>query len=577
MQVELRRARATRSASRRSTTHTLQVKLTSPQPWFVQQVAHHVVPGRQQARPSSSTATSGRRRRTSSPNGPFKLADVEARRADRPGQERRLARRRRASASRGSRAGSSSTARPPCRRSRPARSTSTRRRLPPARSRVSRRPPEYEKYEALGTYYYGFNLKNIPDVNQRRAMAFAIDRKEIIDNIAQADQVPGHGLHAAGHAGLRRDQQELALAARDGRHGAGQGADGEGRRTRRRTITLYYNNSPGHTEIAIAVQAMWKKLGHQRRRSRQQEWAQFLEFLGPPPNKRSTSTGSAGSATSSDAINFLELWTCDSGNNNTDFCNKEYDELIDKARKTPDNAGALRDLRAGSRPCSPARTARCRSSPIYWYTYIQPRAASDQGHVHHQPARPDRPHQGRRVTRRRRRHGSERAGRRAAPGPRRLDAARQGKGTSMTRFIIRRILWTIPVILLVILMTFMMMRQIGGNPFRHGERAVPAAIQANLDRKFHLDEPWYVAVLRLREGRRSGSTSARRSCCATSASTTSSRSTSRPRSSSARWRCSWRSCFGIPLGVIAALKAEHGPSTTWRWSSRTSATRYRAS
>jgi ABC-type dipeptide/oligopeptide/nickel transport system permease component len=62
----------------------------------------------------------------------------------------------------------------------------------------------------------------------------------------------------------------------------------------------------------------------------------------------------------------------------------------------------------------------------------------------------------------------------------------------MTAFIIRRILWTIPVLLLVILLTFLMMRQIGGNPFRRTERAVPVAIQQNLERKFNLDEPWYV-------------------------------------------------------------------------------------
>jgi ABC-type dipeptide/oligopeptide/nickel transport system permease component len=62
----------------------------------------------------------------------------------------------------------------------------------------------------------------------------------------------------------------------------------------------------------------------------------------------------------------------------------------------------------------------------------------------------------------------------------------------MTKFILRRLLWTIPVLLLVILFTFLMMRQIKGNPFRKTERAVPASIQANLDRKFHLDQPWYV-------------------------------------------------------------------------------------
>jgi ABC-type dipeptide/oligopeptide/nickel transport system permease component len=62
----------------------------------------------------------------------------------------------------------------------------------------------------------------------------------------------------------------------------------------------------------------------------------------------------------------------------------------------------------------------------------------------------------------------------------------------MTKFVIRRIVWTIPVVLLVILLTFTMMKQIGGNPFRKGERAVPASIQRNLERKFGLDQPWYL-------------------------------------------------------------------------------------
>jgi ABC-type dipeptide/oligopeptide/nickel transport system permease component len=62
----------------------------------------------------------------------------------------------------------------------------------------------------------------------------------------------------------------------------------------------------------------------------------------------------------------------------------------------------------------------------------------------------------------------------------------------MTTFIIRRVVWTLPVILLVILMTFLMMREIQGNPFRRTERNVPVAIQQNLERKFHLDRPWYV-------------------------------------------------------------------------------------
>jgi oligopeptide transport system permease protein len=62
----------------------------------------------------------------------------------------------------------------------------------------------------------------------------------------------------------------------------------------------------------------------------------------------------------------------------------------------------------------------------------------------------------------------------------------------MTGFIVRRLIWTIPVILLVIFLTFVLMRQIEGNPFRTSERAIPESIQRNLEEKYGLDEPWYV-------------------------------------------------------------------------------------
>jgi dipeptide transport system permease protein len=62
----------------------------------------------------------------------------------------------------------------------------------------------------------------------------------------------------------------------------------------------------------------------------------------------------------------------------------------------------------------------------------------------------------------------------------------------MLKFIVRRIFWTIPVLLVVIFLTFMMMRQIGGNPFRQSERAVTPAVQANLERKFNVGQPWYL-------------------------------------------------------------------------------------
>jgi oligopeptide transport system permease protein len=70
----------------------------------------------------------------------------------------------------------------------------------------------------------------------------------------------------------------------------------------------------------------------------------------------------------------------------------------------------------------------------------------------------------------------------------------------MLKFIIRRILWTIPVLMLVILMTFVMMRMIKGNPFRTSERAIPAEIQRNLDAKYGLDDPAYIQYLNYVKG-----------------------------------------------------------------------------
>src|SRR3954454_18884878 len=70
----------------------------------------------------------------------------------------------------------------------------------------------------------------------------------------------------------------------------------------------------------------------------------------------------------------------------------------------------------------------------------------------------------------------------------------------MTKFVIRRLIWTIPVMLIVILFTFFLMRQIKGSPFRKSERALPASILENMNRKFGLDRPWYVQYGKYVEG-----------------------------------------------------------------------------
>ena len=236
--------------------------------------------------------------------------------------------------------------------------------LPPADMPRLKQLPEYEKYAALGTYYYGFNLKNIPDVDQRRAMAFAIDRQSIIDNVAQADQIPATSFVPKGIAGFDQIKQDFLQPRADlakAKQFMAKAKDPK------RSVTLYYNDSPGHKEIAVAVQSMWKELGIDTT-IKSQEFAQFLEFLGPPPNDAVYVYRLGWIADYGDPMNFLELWTSKSGNNNTRFADPAYDALIEQARNTADDEERYALYRQAEAMLTGPQGA-LPIAPIYWYTY----------------------------------------------------------------------------------------------------------------------------------------------------------------------------------------------------------------
>jgi len=60
----------------------------------------------------------------------------------------------------------------------------------------------------------------------------------------------------------------------------------------------------------------------------------------------------------------------------------------------------------------------------------------------------------------------------------------------MLKFIIRRLLVTIPTILVVITITWVLIKLAPGN-FYSGEKRLPAAIEKNIREKYGLDKPWY--------------------------------------------------------------------------------------
>jgi oligopeptide transport system substrate-binding protein len=238
--------------------------------------------------------------------------------------------------------------------------------IPPDEIARLKDTPEYELYPSLGTYYYGVNIKNIPDIHERRALSLAMNRREIIDQIAQADQLVATGMSPKGISGFDQinpnspwtpEEADLTQAKDELSQAANPKKD----------INLFFNNAPGHKEIATAVQAQWTQLGI-KSTLKQQEWAQYLEFLGPPPNNAVDVYRLGWIYDFPDAINGLELWTCDSGNNNTNYCDKDFDALVAQARETTDDTARfaiykqLEEKLFGQDGALPIM-------PIYWYTF----------------------------------------------------------------------------------------------------------------------------------------------------------------------------------------------------------------
>jgi oligopeptide transport system substrate-binding protein len=238
--------------------------------------------------------------------------------------------------------------------------------LPPDEIARLKDTPEYENYPSLGTYYYGFNIKNISDIHERHALSLAINRREIIDQVAQADQIPATGMSPKGISGFDVINPNSPWTPENGdlEQAKSEMSQAQDPKT---DINLFFNDAPGHKEIATAVQAQWSELGVTST-LKQQEWAQYLEFLGPPPNNAVDVYRLGWIYDFPDAINGLELWTCDSGNNNTNYCDKNFDDLVAKAKATTDEAarnevyGQLEDMLFGQDGALPI-------IPIYWYTF----------------------------------------------------------------------------------------------------------------------------------------------------------------------------------------------------------------
>lgn len=204
--------------------------------------------------------------------------------------------------------------------------------------------PEFFIEAQLGTYYISFNVEKAPLNNKlvREALTLAIDREFIVKEIGKAGQVPAAafvstGLFDAdstkefrevgGHYFDPYDYEENLAKAKALLAQAGY-PNGEGFPQ----MEYLYNENTGHKAIGEALQDMWKKIGVNVSLV-SQEWGTFLNTR---KNGDYQIARNGWLSDYNDPISMLDMWITGSGNNDAQWSNPEYDDLIARVKSSTD-------------------------------------------------------------------------------------------------------------------------------------------------------------------------------------------------------------------------------------------------
>lgn len=203
-------------------------------------------------------------------------------------------------------------------------------------------------YPRLCNYYYTFNLSDsgpekFKDLRVRQALALAVDRKIITQNVMAGGQPEAYTFTPAAVSGfappttemaqmtqVERDAKAIALLA-----DAGYGADNK------LSFKMMYNTSDAHKKVAVALSQMWKqKLGVEVELSNM-EWKVFLDTRG---NQDYELARGAWCGDYNEASTFLDLLNSQSGYNDGKYNNPELDKLLKQAKSSADASGIYTEI-----------------------------------------------------------------------------------------------------------------------------------------------------------------------------------------------------------------------------------------
>lgn len=200
----------------------------------------------------------------------------------------------------------------------------------------------------LGTYYYGLSMDRAPFRDARplrQALAMSIDRGVLTDNLLGGGERPAHGFVPAGVDGYRGAEFGWARLAWPERLALARRLYAEAGYTAAQPlrITLRYNKSPLHDDLAIAIAAMWKQHLGVETRLHPEEYRALKQAI---DNREAQVFRASWIGDYNDAYSFLQVLQSGFGINLPRYASAEYDALLAQARAAPDPAARAALLQA---------------------------------------------------------------------------------------------------------------------------------------------------------------------------------------------------------------------------------------
>jgi oligopeptide transport system substrate-binding protein len=203
--------------------------------------------------------------------------------------------------------------------------------LPSVELRKLRDRKEFRQAGSLLMYYYGMNVKKKPLDNPlvRKALAMAIDRKEIVNMLA-GGQMP---LTSWVPPGMFGHEPSRGIPFNPEKAKETLKAAGYPDPSKLPKIELRFNTNEDHSRVAENVQAQLKRNLGINVELKNEEWKVFINTLqtDPPQIFRM-----GWMADYPDPDNFLNLMLTNSDNNHTKWGNKRFDEIIVEAASETD-------------------------------------------------------------------------------------------------------------------------------------------------------------------------------------------------------------------------------------------------